>query len=46
VSAEDRKRFPELRLATIEDFGGWKTAQPKFFGDGGIFDAIFKPGPR
>src|SRR5262249_60832261 len=46
ASAEDRKRFPELRLATIEDFGGWKTAQPQFFGDGGIFDTIYKPGPQ
>ena len=43
---EDRKRFPELRLATIEDFGGWKSVQPRFFGDGGIFDTIYKPGPR
>jgi sulfate transport system substrate-binding protein len=46
ASAEDRKRFPELRLATIEDFGGWKSVQPQFFGDGGIFDAIYKPGPK
>jgi sulfate/thiosulfate transport system substrate-binding protein len=46
ASAEDRKRFPELRLATIEDFGGWKTAQPRFFGDGGVFDTIYKPGPK
>jgi ABC-type sulfate transport system substrate-binding protein len=46
ASAEDRKRFPELRLATIEDFGGWKTVQPQFFGDGGIFDTIYKPGPK
>jgi sulfate/thiosulfate transport system substrate-binding protein len=46
ASAEDRKRFPELRLATIEDFGGWKSVQPQFFGDGGIFDTIYKPGPK
>jgi sulfate/thiosulfate-binding protein len=46
ASAEDRKRFPELRLAAIEEFGGWKIVQPQFFGDGGIFDAIYKPGPR
>jgi sulfate/thiosulfate transport system substrate-binding protein len=46
ASAEDRKRFPELRLSTIEDFGGWKTAQPKYFGDGGVFDTIYKPGPK
>jgi len=46
ASDQDRKRFPELRLATIEDFGGWKSVQPRFFGDGGIFDTIYKPGPR
>ena len=44
VSAEDRKRFQDLKLATIDDFGGWKEAQPYYFGDGGVFDAIYKPG--
>jgi sulfate transport system substrate-binding protein len=43
VSAEANKRFPNLKLATIEDFGGWKVVQPKFFGDGGIFDQLYKP---
>lgn len=37
-------RFPKLDLVTIADFGGWKTAQPKFFGDGGVFDSLYKPG--
>ena len=23
---------------------GWRTAQPKFFGDGGVFDKIYQPG--
>ena len=39
----DLKRFPDLKLATIDDFGGWKEAQPKYFGDGGVFDQIYKP---
>jgi sulfate/thiosulfate-binding protein len=43
VSPEANKRFPNLKLATIEDFGGWKEVQPKFFGDGGIFDQLYKP---
>jgi sulfate transport system substrate-binding protein len=43
VSDEAKKRFPNLKLATIEDFGGWKEVQPKFFGDGGIFDQLYKP---
>ena len=42
---EDLKRFPELKLVTIDDplFGGWKEVQPKHFADGGIFDQIYKP---
>ncbi|MCF8480980.1 MAG: sulfate ABC transporter substrate-binding protein [Rhodospirillum sp.] len=40
----DLKRFPDLSLVTIDDFGGWKVAQPRFFGDGGVFDQIFQPG--
>ena len=37
--------FPKLDLVTIDDpiFGGWAKAQPKHFGDGGIFDQIYKP---
>ena len=38
--------FPKLNLVTIDDpiFGGWAKAQPYHFGDGGIFDQIYKPG--
>jgi len=37
--------FPKIDLISIDDplFGGWKTAQPKHFGDGGIFDQIYVP---
>ena len=37
--------FPKVALITIDDpiFGGWAKAQPKHFGDGGIFDQIYKP---
>jgi sulfate/thiosulfate-binding protein len=42
VAAEYAKQFPSLKLVTIDkDFGGWKSAQPKFFNDGGIFDQIY-----
>lgn len=40
---KDMARFPKLDLVTIEYFGGWAKAQPAFFGDGGIFDQIYKP---
>jgi sulfate transport system substrate-binding protein len=35
----------DLKLVTIDDpqFGGWKKAQPYHFGDGGIFDQVYKP---
>jgi sulfate/thiosulfate-binding protein len=37
--------FPKIELISIDDplFGGWKTAQPKHFGDGGIFDQVYTP---
>jgi sulfate/thiosulfate-binding protein len=40
------KALPDIKLVTIDDalFGGWKKAQPEHFGDGGIFDQIYKPG--
>ena len=40
---KDAARFPNLKLATIEDFGGWAKVQPQYFGDGGIFDQIYAP---
>ncbi len=44
VSAKYASQFPSLPLITIDgDFSGWKTAQPKFFGDGGVFDKIYQP---
>jgi sulfate transport system substrate-binding protein len=41
AAPEDVARFGEVNLVTIADFGGWREAQPKFFGDGGIFDQIY-----
>lgn len=42
VAAEHAGDFPKLDLVTIARFGGWRTAQPKFFGDGGVFDQIYQ----
>ena len=43
VAAKYAEQFPKLELVTIDkDFGGWKTAQPKFFNDGGVFDQIYQ----
>ncbi|RJG44511.1 sulfate ABC transporter substrate-binding protein [Mesorhizobium sp. DCY119] len=45
VPADELQKLPELKLVTIDDpiFGGWKKAQPEHFGDGGIFDQLYKP---
>jgi sulfate transport system substrate-binding protein len=42
VAAVYASKFPKIELITIEDFGGWKKAQPTHFGDGGIFDKIYQ----
>ncbi|WP_331376057.1 sulfate ABC transporter substrate-binding protein [Sinorhizobium chiapasense] len=41
---EDIARFADLKLVTIDEFGGWKEAQRNFFDTGGIFDQIYMPG--
>ncbi|MBN9036855.1 MAG: sulfate ABC transporter substrate-binding protein [Rhizobiales bacterium] len=45
VPAADLPKLPDIKLITIDDpvFGGWKKAQPYHFGDGGVFDQIYKP---
>jgi sulfate/thiosulfate-binding protein len=43
VAAKYTRQFPELRLATIADFGGWPAAQATHFKDGGVFDQITAP---
>jgi sulfate transport system substrate-binding protein len=43
--AKYRSQYPDVKLFTIDGvFGGWKKAQPRFFGDHGIFDQIYTPG--
>ena len=45
ANPDDVKRFPKLTLVNIRDeFGGWKSADTKFFSEGGVFDQIYKPG--
>ena len=41
VAARHAATFPTLNLVTIDkDFGGWQTAQARFFADGAVFDRI------
>ncbi len=39
----DAGRFPQVKLVTVDDFGGWQAAQKKHFDDGGTFDRIYVP---
>jgi sulfate transport system substrate-binding protein len=45
VAGKHAEMFPKLTLFTIdEQFGGWAKTQKAHFGDGGVFDQIYKPG--
>jgi sulfate/thiosulfate transport system substrate-binding protein len=41
VAQKYSKQFPQLKLVTIQDFGGWAKAQKTHFVDGGVFDEIY-----
>jgi sulfate transport system substrate-binding protein len=43
VAARYAQQFPQLKLTTIVDFGGWPQAQSTHFKDGGVFDQISAP---
>jgi sulfate/thiosulfate-binding protein len=46
-AAEKHKaQFPQLKLVTIQEFGGWTLAQKTHFADGGTFDQIYQAGAR
>jgi sulfate/thiosulfate-binding protein len=40
VAARYAERFPQLKLVTIAEFGGWASVQRTHFSDGGVFDQI------
>jgi sulfate/thiosulfate-binding protein len=43
IAREYEKSFAKVELFTIDDvFGGWTKAQKEHFGEGGIFDQIYK----
>lgn len=33
--------WPVIKTFTIDDVGGWEVAMKRFFGEGGVFDAIY-----
>ena len=47
VAARYARQFPQVPTFTVDEvFGGWRKAQPEFFGNGGVFDQIYQPGGR
>jgi len=40
IAARYAQQFPQLKLATIADFGGWASVQRTHFSDGGVFDQV------
>lgn len=42
AAAKYASKFPAIKLATIQDFGGWTKAQTTHFADGGVFDQVYK----
>lgn len=43
VLKEHSDQFPtDIRMVTIDDFGGWDKVTKKHFSDGGIFDKIYE----
>jgi sulfate/thiosulfate transport system substrate-binding protein len=41
VAAKHAADFPQLKLVTIADFGGWGKVRKQHFADGGVFDQIY-----
>jgi sulfate/thiosulfate-binding protein len=42
VATKYAASFPKIELTTIAQFGGWRVAQPTFFGEKGVFDQIYQ----
>jgi sulfate/thiosulfate transport system substrate-binding protein len=40
VAAKYARQYPQVKLVTIEEFGGWAKAQKLHFGEKGLFDQI------
>jgi len=43
VAAKHAAKYPKVPMVTIADFGGWPKVQKEHFGDGGVFDQVYKP---
>ena len=43
VAKQYADRFPQLKLLSIADFGGWPQVSKEYFAEGGVFDQIYIP---
>ena len=43
VAEKYKSKFADIKLVTIDAFGGWTKAQSAHFAEGGTFDQIYKP---
>jgi sulfate transport system substrate-binding protein len=43
IAAKYASQYPDVKMVTIEEFGGWDAAQTRHFNDGGTFDQIYAP---
>jgi len=41
LSSQDAKELPAIETFDIAAVGGWDAAMKRFFGEGGVFDAIY-----
>jgi sulfate/thiosulfate-binding protein len=41
VAAKYARQYPELKLVTIADFGGWSKVHKEHFAEGAMFDQIY-----
>lgn len=44
VKEKYKDNFKDIKLFSIDEFGGWAKAQTEHFSDGGVFDKIYVPG--
>ncbi|HEX7470632.1 MAG TPA: sulfate ABC transporter substrate-binding protein [Verrucomicrobiae bacterium] len=43
VAEKYKSKFADIKLVTIDSFGGWTKAHATHFAEGGTFDQIYKP---
>jgi sulfate/thiosulfate transport system substrate-binding protein len=42
IAAQFFRFFPNIKMITVQDLGGWQVVQQKHFANGALFDQLFK----